>query len=189
MREKSSIRLYALVLSAALSSACGDDEETECTGAACNPADGGGGSNGGGPPTAGGGGSNGDGGNGGEPAAGGSGGEGGGGGSPPNEWIVPTCTSITGTDAVTFTKDEGDTLTPGPGALHGVGYTGLAALDTPNTLLAEHKGELLRSTDAGCSFQAIGTLEGGLFRITAAPGGRAYAWVDNGSAFYRIDDG
>lgn len=192
MRKRSSIWLGALLLSAALAGGCGDDEETECTGNACNPADGGGGSNGGAPPNAGGGGNGDNGGNGGTPADGGAGGEGGRGGQggePPNEWIVPSCTSITGTDAVTFTKDEGDTLTPGPGELHGVGYTGLAALDTPNTLLAEHKGVLLESTDAGCSFQEIGNLEGGLFRITAAPGGRAYAWVDNGTAFYRIDDG
>ncbi len=117
----------------------------------------------------------------------GSGGEGGGGGTP-GEWITPTCTSISGTDAVTFTADEGDTLTPTPGMLQGVGYTGLAALDTPNTLLAEHKGALLRSEDAGCTWTQIGTLQGGLFKLTAARGGIAYAWVDNGEAFYRIDE-
>ena len=116
----------------------------------------------------------------------GSGGDGGGGGTP-DTWIVPTCAIIEGTAAVTFTADEGATLTPTQETIQGIGYTGLAALDTPNTLLAEHKGSLLRSTDAGCTWSAIGTLQGGLFKLTAAPGGRAYAWVDNGEAFYRID--
>jgi hypothetical protein len=117
----------------------------------------------------------------------GAGGTGGTGGGPPEEWITPACAAITGTAAVTFTADEGETLTPTATQLSGVGYTGLAALDTPNTLLAEHKGALLRSEDAGCTWTQIATLQGGIFRITAAPGGRAYAWVDNGSALYRVD--
>ncbi len=135
--------------------------------------------------------STGGGGTGGGPGSGGAGGGPGtgGGGGLPDTWVAPTCDTIQGTDAVTFTMDEGDTLTPTGGVLHGIGYTGLAALDTPNTLLAEHKGDLLRSTDAGCTWTKIGALSGGLFRLTAAPGGRAYAWVDNGNPLYRIDDG
>lgn len=117
----------------------------------------------------------------------GTGGTGGSGGGLPDEWVTPSCATISGTAAVTFTADEGETLTPTATTLQGVGYTGLAALDTPNTLLAEHKGSLLRSEDAGCTWSAIGSLQGGLFRITAARGGIAYAWVDNGDAFYRID--
>jgi hypothetical protein len=117
----------------------------------------------------------------------GTGGDGGSGGGPPAEWSTPSCTSIAGTDAVTFTADEGATLAPTQGVLQGVGYTGLTALDTPNTLLAEHKGALLRSEDAGCTWTQIGMLEGGLFKLAAGRKGVAYAWVDNGSAFYRID--
>ncbi len=106
------------------------------------------------------------------------------------EWAVPACTTITGTDAVTFTLDEGATLAPTEGTLQGIGYTyGLAALDTPSTLLAEHKGDLLRSEDAGCTWSKTGKLEGGLFRLQAARGGLAYAWEENGAAFYRIEDG
>ncbi|NUO48319.1 MAG: exo-alpha-sialidase [Polyangiaceae bacterium] len=114
-------------------------------------------------------------------------GGGGTGGGPPSEWSVPSCASVIGTDAVTFTDDEGATLAPTPGMLQGIGYTGLAALDTPNTLLAEHKGALLRSEDAGCTWKQIATLQGGLFKLNAGRGGVAYAWVDNGDAFYRID--
>jgi hypothetical protein len=104
-------------------------------------------------------------------------------------WTLPACDAISGTSAVTFTSDEGITLAPTPGLLDGIGYTfGLAALDTPNVLLAEHKGILLRSDDAGCTWKEMGTLNGGPFKLNAAKGGIAYAWVDNGSAFYRIDD-
>jgi hypothetical protein len=99
------------------------------------------------------------------------------------------CTSIIGTDALTFTKDEGATLAPTTGVLQGVGYTALAALDTPNTLLAAHKGALLRSDDAGCTWTSIGTLDGDIFQLTAGKGGRAYAWVDNGETLYRIENG
>jgi hypothetical protein len=162
--------------------ACGDD-------GTCSTQCGSGGSGGSTTTSANGGGGNGTGAAGGGTSQVGGGGTGGAGGGIPSEWIVPTCTTITGTAAVTFTKDEGATLTPSNQTLSGVGYTGLAALDTPNTLLAEHKGDLLRSTDAGCTWNKIGTLEGGLFELTAASGGRAYAWVDNGEAFYRIDDG
>ena len=117
-----------------------------------------------------------------------SGGAGGVGGAP--EWAAPACASVAGTGAVTFTLDEGTTLAPTQGTLSGIAYTyGLAALDIPNTLLAEHKGDLLRSEDAGCSWTKIGTLAGGLFRITPGHGGLAYAWVENGAGFYRIENG
>lgn len=103
-------------------------------------------------------------------------------------WAKPACTTISGTSAVTFTNDEGATLAPTPGLLSGIGYTfGLAALDTPNTLLAEHKGILLRSEDAGCTWKEIGKLEGGPFHLSAAKGGLAYAWADNYPEFYRIE--
>jgi len=155
--------------------ACGDDTcSTACgSGGATTTSQGGGTTHTGGGTQTGGGGS----------------GVGGSGGGTSTEWVVPTCATITGTAAVTFTSDEGATLTPSTGTLTGVGYTGLAALDTPNTLLAEHKGDLLESTDAGCTWTKVGSLEGGIFKLTAAKGGRAYAWADNGEAFYRIDDG
>ncbi|MDC3960975.1 sialidase family protein [Polyangium jinanense] len=120
--------------------------------------------------------------------AGGTGGTGGTGGSTPG-WALPACESVSGTSAVTFTFDEGATLAETPGQLQGIGYTyGLAALDVPNTLLAEHKGKVLRSEDAGCTWSEVGTLSGSNFRLTAAAGGLAYAWAENGDGFYRIDE-
>ena len=105
-------------------------------------------------------------------------------------WAAPACESVAGTPAVTFTRDEGKTLAPTEGELHGVAYTyGLVALDTPNTLVAEHDGRILRSTDAGCTWTAIGTVDRAPLVLTAAEGGRAYAWSDTGNSLYRIDAG
>jgi photosystem II stability/assembly factor-like uncharacterized protein len=113
-------------------------------------------------------------------------------GPPASQWTVPTCSTVAGTAAVTFTLDEGATLTPTSRQLQGTSYTaGLAALDTPNTLLAAVGSNLLRSTDAGCRWSPLANLGAqsgnALLTLTAAPGGRAYAWADNGSALFRID--
>jgi hypothetical protein len=117
--------------------------------------------------------------------AGGQGGQGGQGGA--QGWVTPACGPILGTGAVTYTLDEGATLTPTAEALQGIGYTyGLVALDVPNTLLAEHQGQILRSTDAGCSWTGIGPVAAPL-TLVAAPGGRAYAFQDNSTPLYRID--
>ncbi len=101
----------------------------------------------------------------------------------------PGCTSVTGTPAVTFTRDEGRTLANVTEPLTGIGYTyGVAPLDTRGTLLSWHKSTLSISTDNGCSWRAIGdwTID---FppAITAARGGRAFAWSDNRDFFLRYD--
>ena len=102
----------------------------------------------------------------------------------------PLCSMITGTAAVTFTLDEGRTLAPSAEPLAPVAYTyGLAALDTPDTLIAWHRDDLLISNDAGCSWRVVANLPGSDFppSITAAPGGRAYAWSENRSFLVRYD--
>ena len=112
------------------------------------------------------------------------GGQGGGGAQA---WTTPACTSVSGTAAVTFTLDEGETLTPTTEALQGIGYTfGLVALDAPNTLLAEHQGQILRSTDAGCTWSGLGAVSA-ILTLQPAPGGIAYAYQDNGAPLYRIE--
>ncbi len=112
-------------------------------------------------------------------------GVGGGAGTP--GWTKPACSSVKGTWAVRFTSDEGATLSPGDGALGGVAYTwGLAALDTPNVLIAEHAGKVLRSTDAGCSFKELGAAPASPTRLHAGEGGRAYGYSVNGSALYLV---
>jgi hypothetical protein len=102
----------------------------------------------------------------------------------------PQCSMITGTAAVTFTRDQGVTLMPTAEQLSGIGYTyGLAALDVEGTLLAWHRSDLILSTDNGCSWRVVASFSDYDFppRITPAKGGRAYAWSDNRTFLVRYD--
>lgn len=108
--------------------------------------------------------------------------------TPPS--LYPLCSMITGTAAVTFTRDEGRTLVPTASALTGVAYTyGLTALDTPRTLMALHRDELLISPDAGCSWRVAATITGWDFppALAAARGERVYAWSDARAFLVRWD--
>jgi len=73
--------------------------------------------------------------------------------------------------------------------LTGIGYTyGIAALDTPGTLLSWHKSTLSISTDSGCSWRPIGDWAIDFPpTITAARGARAFAWSDNREFLLRYD--
>ncbi len=105
--------------------------------------------------------------------------------------FYPRCSMITGTGGVTFTRDEGATLTPAAQPMTPIAYTwGLAALDEPDTLMAWHKSDLLISSDAGCSWRVAAHIEGWDFppTLTAAKGGRAYAWSENRRFLYRYDE-
>ena len=106
----------------------------------------------------------------------------------PSSWGAPTCTSVAGPPAVTFTSDEGATLAPTSQQLTGTHYTmGLAALPRPGTLVAVRDAKVLRSQDAGCSWQPIGTLEAGSWRAVAGPDDRAWLWADNQPLLARVD--
>ncbi len=103
----------------------------------------------------------------------------------------PPCSMISGTPAVTFTRDQGATLMPIAERLSGIGYTyGLTALDTPGTLMAWHKRDLIMSTDNGCNWRVVASFDDYDFppRIAPAKGGRAYAWSDNRSFLVRFDN-
>jgi hypothetical protein len=70
--------------------------------------------------------------------------------------------------------------------LSGTAYTfGLVALDD-TTLVAEHAGQFIRSTDAGCTWTAIGDAPTAPMTL-ATGGGHVYAWPDNGTELVRID--
>lgn len=105
--------------------------------------------------------------------------------------LFPQCSMVTGTAAVTFTRDAGRSLAPATSSLSGIGYTfGVAALDEPGAVVAWHRDELLRSDDHGCSWRVIETIEGIDFppSITAASGGRAYIWSHNRQFLARYDN-
>lgn len=92
----------------------------------------------------------------------------------------PPCTIVTGTPAVTFSRNGGETTVPIEQSLSGVGYTyGLAVLDA-GTLLSAHKQTLSISTDSGCSWRTLGDVGfGDPVTITPGGNGRAYLWSDN----------
>lgn len=98
---------------------------------------------------------------------------------------------ITGTSAVTFTHDQGQTLAPAAVPLRGIAYTyGLTALlDTPRSLMAWHKDDLLLSTDGGCGWTVVATITGSDFPpyLTPARNGRVYAWSDSRPFLVRWD--
>lgn len=106
----------------------------------------------------------------------------------PLDWHPPRCGVVIGDGSVTFTRDEGATTSPTIPQLQPPAYaSGLAALETPNVMLAANEDRLLRSLDAGCTWLPAGTFSDGFFwRLTAA-GDRAYAWTDNNSGFAVID--
>lgn len=95
--------------------------------------------------------------------------------------LFPPCLAVTGTPAVTFSRDGGLSVVPVEQKLEGVGYTmGVAALDA-TTLLSIHKQQLSISTDSGCSWRSAGAIAFNDYpsTITAAGSQRAYIWSDN----------
>jgi hypothetical protein len=104
-------------------------------------------------------------------------------------WRLPECSTTTGHPAVILSRDAGASLVTRQQALTGIGYTfGLVRLDTPNTLLAVHNETVLKSTDAGCSWNVLGLLPAGTFPpyLMAAPEGRAYGWSPNRDTLFSI---
>jgi len=100
----------------------------------------------------------------------------------------PPCSSVEGTPGVAISRDQGATLIRPTQRLEGIGYSyGLAQLGATE-LLSTHKQTLYRSLDAGCSWTAVGTLEGEQFyRIATGANGRNYIWDDNREYLVRYE--
>lgn len=103
------------------------------------------------------------------------------------DWAWPDCEAISGTDAVTFSDDDGATVMATPDELEAPATTsGLVALDSPGALAAMHDGALLRSADAGCTWTSLSLPSDLAWQPVAAPGGRVYAWTRRGDAMLSI---
>jgi len=64
---------------------------------------------------------------------------------------------------------------------------GLAALDDTGTLVMHADNALWGSTNDGCNWTRLLRKDvPGIFRVTAGPGGVAYAWQDNGATLFRV---
>ncbi|SEG97955.1 hypothetical protein SAMN05444920_111125 [Nonomuraea solani] len=99
-----------------------------------------------------------------------------------DDWILPSCGTVTGDGTVTYTRTEGEKITPTSNRLRPVVYTtGLVALDSPGTLLSIANGRLSSSTDTGCTWRQIGQVSGSHTELVPASGGGAYAWDRDGN--------
>jgi len=112
-------------------------------------------------------------------------------GEESGDWIVPTCNRIQGTNAVSYTTDEGLTLARTRRMTGFVFTRGLVTLDIGNTLLAtstvSNQNSVLRSEDAGCSWEQVASIpDSAALFLTAAPGGEAYGWSRGRDMIYRI---
>jgi hypothetical protein len=107
-------------------------------------------------------------------------------------WRPPDCDEIVGSGAVTFSADQGATVTPTDRQLRPVTYTfGLVALGEPGLLRAGSGREILGSDDAGCTWRSLGAAGGAnvpALTLRAAGARRAYGFGDNTAALVRIDD-
>ena len=94
------------------------------------------------------------------------------------EWKVPTCSSIKGLPSVSFTTDGGASWAPADGFLPlGQGTFGIATLDAqPNTMLAEYRGTIWRSTNGGCTWRSYAPVGVSPLEMAEAGGTVAYAW-------------
>ena len=111
------------------------------------------------------------------------------GATPPRHWQTPQCGVVTGDGSISFTRDDGRTITPTSVAPQPIQYQfGIVPLSSANTLLSvDSRGTLQSSTDAGCSWTAIGAVAGfDVPRLTAGPRGEAYVWDQNGTGLYRV---
>lgn len=110
----------------------------------------------------------------------------------PDEWTVPDCDRVAGTNTVTFTTDGGLTLAETSRLMGTVYNYGLVALDVPNTLLASSLTSagttIMRSEDAGCKWEQVALLPiYELLELEAGPGDVAYGWSHGRIVFYRIE--
>lgn len=116
----------------------------------------------------------------------------GGGGTPPpaSDWSLPSCTTVSGTDYLAFTLDEGQTVIDSGNhdlPTDSVFAFGLVPTE-PNTLIASVNDDILRSVDAGCTWQFIATLPGsGIAKLSAVSDGSVYAFRYEATAFYHLE--
>ena len=104
-------------------------------------------------------------------------------------WSVPNCTKVKGVPSVSYTQDQGDTVTPVDLPLgNNLATFGVVALDSANTLLAEFAATIWRSTDAGCTWRVYTGVESSGLSLVSAGDGLAYAFTFSSSpAVWRID--
>jgi hypothetical protein len=100
--------------------------------------------------------------------------------------VWPPCASVTGSPAVTFSRDGGQTFVPVEQKLEGIGYTAVAALNA-SALVSRHKGVFSLSIDAGCTWRPAGTLDVDSIPVIVAGPRTAWTYLDNRPSLARFD--
>lgn len=104
-------------------------------------------------------------------------------------WQAPQCGVVKGDGAISFTRDDGRTITATNARPKPLQYV-FDVVPTPeaNGLLGvDSRGTLQTSADAGCSWAAFGQVTGLDVPRLSAGAGEAYVWDQNGTALYRVD--
>ena len=102
--------------------------------------------------------------------------------------LFPSCTSVTGSPAVTFSRDGGRTTVPVEQKLSGIAYTFGVAVLGADTLLSAHNFSVAVSNDSGCTWRNLGDVvlpDPFPMTITPATNGLAYLWSDHRANFVR----
>lgn len=109
--------------------------------------------------------------------------------APVGHWQSPKCTTVQGDGAITYTRDDGRTLTPTSATPRPVQYVfGMVTLPGNQLLAVDSRGALQSSADAGCTWTPVGGVTGlDVPRLTAGRGNEAYVWDQNGPGLYRVD--
>ena len=110
--------------------------------------------------------------------------------SEPLSGRTPGCDVVDSDGSLTYTTDEGVTVTPTTGTLHSTKYTfDIAPLAKHGELMAvDNVGTLFRSRDAGCSWSRVDQVSGIYAgRLAASSDGSAYLWDLYSSRLVHVD--
>jgi hypothetical protein len=104
------------------------------------------------------------------------------------DWRTPRCGTVEGDGSVSYTRNDGHTITPTSVPQQPLQYVhGLVPLGANALLAVDSRGALRSSGDAGCTWSALGAVEGlDVPRLTAGGDGSAYVWDQNGLALHRV---
>lgn len=107
-----------------------------------------------------------------------------------HQWQSPRCGVVEGDGAISYTRDDGRTITATTVRPKPLQYVfDVVPTSRPDGLLGvDSRGTLQSSTDAGCSWATFGQVTGlDVPRLAAGTTGDAYVWDQNSAGLYRIE--
>jgi hypothetical protein len=107
-----------------------------------------------------------------------------------HQWQSPRCGVVEGDGAISYTRDDGRTITATAARPKPLQYVfDVVPTFRPDGLLGvDSRGTLQSSADAGCSWVAFGQVTGlDVPRLSAGPTGDAYVWDQNSAGLYRVE--